>query len=85
MYLRSRFHGNNGYIGRSPGDSAKVTVACQVYQPTGIQTSFEFASGYDILYFDVYINGAKQIRGIDYSVALIIEILHLQHTYNLAM
>ena len=60
--------GNNGYIGRSPGDSA-VTVARQVYQPTGIQTSFEFASGYDILYFDVYINGAKQIRGIDYSVA----------------
>jgi hypothetical protein len=58
--------GNNGYIGRSPSDSA-VTVARQVYQPTGIQTSFVFGSGYDLQYFDVYLNGAKQIRGIDYS------------------
>lgn len=58
--------GNNGYIGRSPSDST-VTVARQVYQPTGIQTSFVFASGYDLQYFDVYLNGAKKIRGIDYS------------------
>ena len=58
--------GNNGYIGRSPGDSA-VTVSRQVYQPTGIQTTFNFASGYDLQYFDVYLNGAKLIRGIDYT------------------
>ena len=58
--------GNNGYIGRSPSDSA-VTVSRQVYQPTGIQTTYNFASGYDLQYFDVYLNGAKQIRGIDFT------------------
>ena len=57
--------GNNGYIGRSPEDSA-VTVSRQVYQPTGVQTSFTFASGYDNNFFDIFINGAKQIKSIDY-------------------
>ena len=58
--------GNNGYIGRNPGDSS-VLVARQVYQPTGVQTSFTFSTGYDQGYFEVYLNGAKQISGIDYS------------------
>lgn len=57
--------GNNGYIGRSPEDSA-VTVTRQVFQPTGVQTSFTFASGYDNNFFDIFINGAKQIKSIDY-------------------
>jgi len=58
--------GNNGYIGRNPGDSS-VLVARQVYQPTGVQTSFTFSTGYDQGYFEVYLNGAKQISGIDYN------------------
>ena len=58
--------GNNGYIGRAPGDST-VTVARQVYQPTSVQTAFTFAAGYDTLYFEVYLNGAKLVRGIDYT------------------
>jgi len=58
--------GNNGYIGRAPGDST-VTVARQVYQPTSVQTAFSFAAGYDTLYFEVYLNGAKLVRGIDYT------------------
>ena len=57
--------GNNGYIGRSPKDSA-VTVSRQVYQPTGVQTSYTFASGYDNNFFDIFINGVKQIKTIDY-------------------
>ena len=36
----------NGYIGRSPGDSA-VIIASQTFEPTGIQTDFTFAAGYD--------------------------------------
>ena len=58
--------GNNGYIGRSPGDSS-VIVRRQVYQPTGVQTSFTFDSGYDNNFFDVFINGAKQIKSIDFT------------------
>ena len=58
--------GNNGYIGRAPGDST-VTVARQVYQPTAVTTAFVFAAGYDTLYFEVYLNGAKLVRGIDYT------------------
>jgi|TARA_B100000073_G_scaffold146400_1_gene120499 hypothetical protein len=58
--------GNNGYIGRNPGDST-VRIARQVYQPTAAQTEFTFAAGYDPLYFDVYLNGAKLVRGIDYT------------------
>ena len=57
--------GNNGYIGRSPGDSS-VIVRRQVYQPTGVQTSYTFESGYDNNFFDIFINGVKQIKTIDY-------------------
>jgi hypothetical protein len=56
----------NGYIGRAPSDSS-VVVARQTFQPTGITTTFTFASGYTIGYFDVYLNGAKQIEGQDYD------------------
>jgi len=58
--------GNNGYIGRSPSDSS-VIVRRQVFQPTGVQTSFTFDAGYDTNFFDVFINGAKQIKSIDYT------------------
>ena len=50
----------NGYIGRSPGDSA-VIIASQTFEPTGIQTDFTFASGYDPGYIDVYFNGARLV------------------------
>ena len=36
-------------------------------QPTGITTTFTFASGYTIGYLDVFLNGAKQIEGQDYD------------------
>ena len=56
----------NGYIGRAPSDSS-VVVARQTFQPTGITTTFTFASGYTIGYLDVFFNGAKQIEGQDYD------------------
>jgi len=56
----------SGYIGRAPSDSS-VVVARQVFKPTGIQTNFTFASGYNVGYLDAYINGAKQIKGEDYT------------------
>jgi len=56
----------NGYIGRAPGDSA-VTVARQTFTPTGVTTDFTFASGYVPGYFDLFINGAKQIEVSDYT------------------
>ena len=56
----------NGYIGRAPSDSA-VTVARQTFTPTGVTTAFTFSSGYVPGYFDVYINGAKQIEASDYT------------------
>ena len=37
----------SGYIGRAPSDSS-VVVARQVFKPTGIQTNFTFASGYNV-------------------------------------
>ena len=55
-----------GYIGRSPGDSA-VIIASQTFEPTGIQTNFTFASGYDPGYIDVYFNGARLIYANDYT------------------
>jgi hypothetical protein len=58
--------GNNGYIGRNPGDSS-VIVARQVFNPTGIQTSFVFATKYQIGYLDVYLNGTKLITSQDYN------------------
>ena len=56
----------NGYIGRSPGDSA-VVIASQTFEPTGIQTDFTFASGYDPGYIDVYFNGARLVYANDYT------------------
>ena len=56
----------NGYIGRAPGDSS-VTVARQIFSPTGVQTNFTFASGYTVGYLDVYLNGIRLIEGQDYS------------------
>lgn len=56
----------SGYIGRNPGDSS-VIVARQVFQPTGVQTDFTFASGYVIGYLDAYLNGSKLIEGQDYN------------------
>jgi len=56
----------NGYIGRAPGDSA-VTVARQTFTPTGVTTDFTFSSGYVPGYFDLFINGAKQIEVSDYT------------------
>ena len=56
----------NGYIGRAPSDSA-VTVARQTFTPTGVTTDFTFSSGYVPGYFDIYINGVKQIEASDYT------------------
>ena len=56
----------NGYIGRAPSDSS-VVVARQTFSPTGITTTFTFASGYTVGYLDVFLNGAKQIEGQDYD------------------
>ena len=56
----------NGYIGRSPGDSA-VIIASQTFEPTGIQTDFTFASGYTAGYLDVYFNGARLVYANDYT------------------
>ena len=58
----------NGYIGRSPGDSA-VIIASQTFEPTGIQTDFTFASGYTVGYLDVYFNGARLIYADDYTAS----------------
>jgi|TARA_R100000081_G_scaffold80839_1_gene47976 hypothetical protein len=58
--------GKNGYIGRSPSDSA-VQVARQSYTASGITTDFTFNSGYTPGYFDIYINGVKVIEGSDYT------------------
>jgi len=56
----------NGYIGRAPGDSS-VVVARQVFSPTGVQTDFTFASGYNVGYLDAYLNGVRLIEGQDYN------------------
>ena len=58
----------NGYIGRSPGDSA-VIIASQTFEPTGIQTDFTFASGYTVGYLDVYFNGARLVYANDYTAS----------------
>jgi len=55
-----------GYIGYGP-DTSPVIVAKQVFSPTGVQTNFTFAAGYQIGYLDVYVNGARQIEGQDFS------------------
>lgn len=56
---------NHGYIGRAPSDSS-VTVARQIFNVSGVTTNFTFASGYDIGYLDVFVNGAKLINTNDY-------------------
>ena len=56
----------NGYIGRGPGDSA-VTKARQVFNVTGATSTFTFASGYDVGYFEVFINGVKLVVNNDYT------------------
>ena len=56
----------NGYIGRAPGDSA-VIIASQTFEPSGIQTDFTFAAGYDPGYIDVYFNGSRLIYANDYT------------------
>jgi hypothetical protein len=55
-----------GYIGRNPADSS-VKIARQTFEPTGVQTDFTFASGYDIGYLDLFLNGSKLIEGSDYQ------------------
>ena len=56
----------NGYIGRAPSDSS-VQVARQTFTPTGVTTDFTFSSGYVPGYFDIFINGVKQIEASDYT------------------
>ena len=56
----------NGYIGRAPSDSS-VVVARQTFHRQVSPPTFTFASGYTIGYFDVFLNGAKQIEGQDYD------------------
>jgi hypothetical protein len=56
----------SGYIGRAPGDSS-VTVARQIFSPTGTTTDFTFASGYTVGYLDLFLNGTKLIEGVDYN------------------
>ena len=56
----------NGYIGRAPSDSS-VVVSRQIFNPTGVQTNFTFASGYTVGYLDLYLNGSRLIEGPDYA------------------
>ena len=56
----------NGYIGRAPGDSSTV-ISRQIFIPTGVTTTFTFASSYNIGYLDIYVNGVRQIDGQDFS------------------
>ena len=58
----------NGYIGRAPGDSS-VVVSRQIFNPTGVQTNFTFASGYTVGYLDLYLNGSRLIEGPDYAAS----------------
>jgi hypothetical protein len=54
-----------GYVGNNPSNSP-VVVARQVFEPTGIQTTFTFAAGYQIGYIDAYLNGSRLVEGYDY-------------------
>ena len=51
-----------GYVGRNPADSS-VIISRQLFEPTGVQTDFVFASGYTVGYLDVYLNGVRQTEG----------------------
>jgi len=57
-----------GYIGNSPENSS-VIVARQTFSPTGVTTTFTFASGYVIGYLDAYLNGSRLIEGQDYTAS----------------
>ena len=57
-----------GYIGRSPGDTA-VIVARQTYTASGVTTDFTFSSGYTVGYMDVYLNGVRLIDATDYQAS----------------
>lgn len=57
-----------GYIGNSPENSS-VVVARQTFSPTGVTTTFTFASGYVIGYLDAYLNGSRLIEGQDYTAS----------------
>ena len=57
-----------GYIGRSPGDTA-VIVARQTYTASGVTTDFTFSSGYTVGYMDVYLNGVRLINATDYTAS----------------
>ena len=59
---------NNGYIGRSPGDSS-VIVARESFTPGAATTDFTFASGYTVGYIDCYLNGVRQVYGTDYTAS----------------
>ena len=56
----------NGYIGRAPGDSA-VTKATQIYNVTSPTSTFTFNSGYEVGYFDLYLNGVRLVVNSDYT------------------
>ena len=51
-----------GYVGRNPADSS-VIISRQLFEPTGVQTDFSFASGYTVGYVDMYLNGVRQTEG----------------------
>ena len=56
----------NGYIGRAPSDSS-VVVSRQIFSPSGVTTTFTFASGYTPGYLDLYLNGVRLVEGTDYT------------------
>ena len=56
----------SGYIGRAPGDSS-VVVSRQIFSPTGVTTTFTFASSYTPGYLDLYLNGVRLVEGTDYT------------------
>ena len=59
---------NNGYIGRSPGDSA-VIVARESFTPGAATTDFTMSGGYTVGYLDCYLNGSRLIYGTDYTAS----------------
>ena len=51
----------NGYIGRHRV-IPRLLLRDRHFSPTGITTTFTFASGYTIGYLDVFLNGVKRLR-----------------------
>ena len=56
----------NGYLGRKPNDTSTV-IARQQFAVTAPTTEFEFRTGYDTGYVDVYLNGVRLLEGRDFS------------------